>query len=132
MKSMRLGRNKKLVRAAKQVCRELRRRSTPAEQAIWEEVRDRRFLGLKFYRQHPLFVTIGGRETFFVADFYCHERKLAVEIDGKIHDYQQEYDKARTAAINSLGIEVIRVKNEEIERDVKRVLEKLREAMRQG
>jgi very-short-patch-repair endonuclease len=127
---MSLRKSKELVLVAKQVCRDLRKRSTRAEQRLWEEVRDRRFLNLKFYRQHPLFVDLDGRETFFVADFYCHERKLVIEVDGKLHDYSKQHDKARTAVINALGIAVVRFRNEEIERDVMGVLEKLRRMLR--
>lgn len=61
----------------------MRNRSTPAENLFWGRVRNRGFLGLKFYRQHPIFVDLDGRETFYVADFYCHEHKLLVEVDGK-------------------------------------------------
>lgn len=50
---------------------------TAAEKALWEQLRARRFLNLKFRRQHPIFD--------FIADFYCHEHKLIVEVDGKYH-----------------------------------------------
>ena len=55
----------------------MRRKATPAEAFAWELFRDRRFLGLKFRRQHQ----IGS----YVVDLYCHERKLVVELDGPIH-----------------------------------------------
>ena len=127
---MSLTKNTKLILVAKQACRELRKRSTSAEQLFWEKVRDRRFLDLKFYRQHPLFVDVSGRETFFIADFYCHERKLVIELDGKIHDYNKQHDKARTEIVNSLGVSVVRFKNQEIEHDVKKVLEKLKKVLK--
>ena len=92
---MSLARSPKLAAVAKATCRELRRNSTAAEQLFWTRVRDRKFRGLKFYRQHPIFVDNDGRETFFVADFYCHEYRLAVAIDGKVHDDQKEHDKVR-------------------------------------
>ena len=127
---MSLTKNAKLILVAKQACRELRKRSTSAEQLFWEKVRDRRFLDLKFYRQHPLFVDVSGRETFFIADFYCHERKLVIELDGKIHDYNKQHDKARTEIVNSLGVSVVRFTNQEIEHDVKKVLEKLKKVLK--
>lgn len=123
---MSLRRSKEIALVAKQVCRDLRKRSTPPEQAFWDQVRDRRFQGPKFYRQHPLFVDLDGGETFFVADFYCHERKLVVEIDGKIHDYHKQHDAARTEGINGLGVSVVRFRNEEIESNMDGVLERLR------
>ena len=57
--------------------RELRKNQTPAEQILWEMLRDRRFLNLKFRRQHQ----IGD----YIADFYCHDLKLIIELDGSVH-----------------------------------------------
>ena len=79
-------------------------------------------MGRKFYRQHPIFFDLLGKESFYIADFYCHEEKLVVELDGKIHDLQIENDKLRTGIINTKGIEVIRFTNDEIENDIKKVL----------
>jgi very-short-patch-repair endonuclease len=50
---------------------------------------------------------------FFVADFYCAEEKLILEIDGKIHESQKEYDLWRTSVLNELGLRVFRILNEE-------------------
>jgi very-short-patch-repair endonuclease len=122
---MSVTKSKELVLVAKQVCRELRKHSTPAERLFWERVRNGKFLGLKFYRQHPLFADVNGRQTFFVADFYCHQRRLVVELDGKIHDYHRQQDIARTKVINGLGVSVVRFRDSEIERDVEAVLIKL-------
>jgi len=129
---MSLTKSKKLVLVAKQVCRDLRRHSTPAERLFWERVRNNKFLGLKFYRQHPLFVEVDGRQTFFIADFYCHQRKLAVELDGKIHDSQKQRDIARTRVINDLGVSVSRFRNSEVERNVEGVLSKLTKKLGQS
>ena len=60
---------------------------------------------MKFYRQHPLFVDLDGRETFFVADFYCHECMVVIELDGKIHDYHKMHDEARAEVISTLGFQ---------------------------
>ncbi|MEO8168754.1 MAG: DUF559 domain-containing protein [bacterium] len=115
----------KLVPIAKEISRELRRNQTKAEQIFWENVRGRRFLGLKFYRQYPLFVDDNGRETFLVADFFCHEKKLVVEIDGKIHDYQKGHDELRERLIRERTIVVKRFKNEEVEQDISRAMKSL-------
>ena len=64
------------MRAASFRARELRASSTPAEQALWKLLRDRRLQGIKFRRQSPLGI--------FVADFYCPELKLVIELDGEI------------------------------------------------
>jgi very-short-patch-repair endonuclease len=82
---MSLSRNPKLVEIAKFICRDLRKHSTDSEQVFWEAVRNRKFLNIKFYRQYPLFFDYFGKETFYVADFYCHENSIAVEIDGAYH-----------------------------------------------
>jgi leucyl-tRNA synthetase len=68
-------------------------------------------------RQHP--IVYGGnkdREDFFVADFYCHEKKLVIELDGGIHNEQKLYDENRDEIINELGIHVLRMKNEIMEK----------------
>lgn len=111
-----------LVKAAKKRCRELRNRETNAEKIFWNVVRNRGWKGRKFYRQYPLFYEYSGNESFFIADFYCHEMKLAVELDGRIHENQKELDGIRDKIINCLGIRVLRIKNDEIEEDIEAVL----------
>jgi very-short-patch-repair endonuclease len=85
-----------------------------AEQLFWEIVRNRQFHGLKFYRQFPLFYDIEGSESFFIADFFCHELQTVIELDGPIHKYQITEDERRTEILNFLGCRVIRFRNEEI------------------
>ncbi len=97
--------------------RRLRREATREERVVWEVLRDRRFMGLKFRRQH----VIEG----FVVDFYCHEMRLAVEIDGKIHEKQKEYDERRQGIIEDTGIRFVRVKNEEIWEDINIMLDRI-------
>lgn len=92
---MSLTKSAGLVLVAKQVCRELRRNATRAETLLWEELRNRRFGDMKWRRQHPLFHDLLGKETFYVPDFYCHEVKLAVEVDGAIHKKRHQYDQLR-------------------------------------
>ena len=103
---MSLSRKRELVLVAKEVSRDLRRRSTKAEGLLWQKLRDRRFLGKKFRRQHPLFHDLLGKETFYVADFYCHEMKLVVELDGGIHQKQRMQDELRSFVISGLGLTV--------------------------
>lgn len=92
---------------------------------MWGGLRAKRFRGKKFLRQHPIFVNADGGETFYVADFYCHEHRLAIELDGGIHDRQRERDALRTAVINEHGITVLRFRNEELEKDFEGVLKRL-------
>ncbi|MBI3005913.1 MAG: DUF559 domain-containing protein [Ignavibacteriales bacterium] len=112
--------------AAKQLCRELRKRQTLAEADVWKRLRNRQFLGKKFLRQHPIFFTYEGDESFFIADFYSRELKLVIELDGKHHELQKDYDSFRTHIINDLGLLVIRFRNEEIDGNVNHVLGQLK------
>jgi very-short-patch-repair endonuclease len=118
--------NKAIIQAVKELCRDLRKRSTRGEQVFWNEVRNREILGKKFLRQYLIFFKYMNQKKFFIADFYCYECRLVVEIDGKSHEYQKEYDELRTYIINNLGIRVLRFKNEEIETDINKVLRRLR------
>ena len=67
---------------------------------------------------------------YLLADFYCHEKKLVVELDGGIHDEKQiaEYDKYRTFELEGSGIKVIRFRNEEVEKNILSVLGKIKVA----
>jgi very-short-patch-repair endonuclease len=96
--------------------RNLRSNLTKAEELLWQNLRNRRLKGFKFRRQHP----IAG----YIADFYCHEARLVIEIDGGIHDLSdyQEHDIGRTIELEKLGIKVIRFKNKEILSDPEKVL----------
>lgn len=117
----------KLVEVAKIVCRDLRKRATNSEEMLWEHLRNRKLLNKKFYRQYPLFYDLTGKESLFVADFYCYEAKLIIELDGEIHKYKLKEDKSRTEILNMLGLKVIRFKNKEVEENMDLVLEKIRE-----
>jgi very-short-patch-repair endonuclease len=86
-----------------------RRRATAAEAIVWRWLRDRRLEGIKFRRQHPL-----GN---YIADFYCHELRLVVELDGDGHELTYEYDEERTRILGTKGIAVIRICNEEVRRN---------------
>jgi very-short-patch-repair endonuclease len=122
---MSLNINRELREIAKIVCRDLRHKPTNAENLLWKKIRNRNFLSKKFLRQHPIFIDTIGKESFYVADFYCHEEKLVIELDGKIHQYSQEKDDLRTEIIKEKGLSVIRFKNEEVENNIDEVLKVL-------
>lgn len=109
----------------KEVTRKLRKNQTNSEKIFWELVRNRKLVGRKFFRQHALKFFFEGKERFFIADFYCSELKLVIELDGSIHDNQQEYDKFRDYIINSMKITVLRFSNDDIENNIAEVLNKL-------
>ena len=112
---------------AKELCRDLRKRSTNAEKILWEIVRNRKLNGFKIHRQYPIFYDFNGIDKFFIADFYCHEKRLVIEIDGGYHKRHKEHDKLRTEIINLLGIKVIRFTNEEVEDNLKEVKIKIKD-----
>ena len=101
-----------------QLAREHRKNPTAAEKFFWDKVRNRCFQGLKFNRQYVLEVV---ESKYFIVDFHCFEKKLVIELDGRIHDYQVEYDNGRSFEIEELGYTVIRFKNEEVLEDWNKV-----------
>ena len=82
-----------------------RKNATEAEQVLWQALRNRK-LDAKFRRQH----VIGD----FIVDFVCIEKKLVLEVDGPVHDYQKEYDELRTNYLNECGFEEIRFSNDDV------------------
>ncbi|MBU0528796.1 endonuclease domain-containing protein [bacterium] len=110
----------------KEVCRSFRRNGTPAEKLFWQVVRNRQVRDYKFNRQYPIIFEIDNMKQFFVADFYCHQLGLVIEIDGGIHETQKDYDKLRTEIINRLSINVFRFSNREVLNDIDVVVGKLK------
>ena len=100
--------------------KELRKSMTVAEEILWEHLRDNKLDGLKFRRQHPLDI--------FIADFYCHEKKLVIELDGGIHDSleQKEYDEGRTFELEEKGFKILRFRNEEVINNIEDVLSRIK------
>jgi very-short-patch-repair endonuclease len=107
-----------------QIARRLRTNATGAESILWDTLRNRKFAEAKFRRQHPL-----GR---YIADFYCHETLLVIELDGNVHDEvdQAEYDAVRQKEIEERGLTVLRLKNEEVIRDLSTTLEIIAEVLK--
>ena len=98
------------------VARELRQRQTPAEELLWQHLRNRRLDNLKFRRQTPV------ENTAYVVDFLCYEARLVVEVDGGIHLSQQADDATRQANIEEQGYHVLRFRNEQLFNDLEVVL----------
>ncbi|MEK7639599.1 MAG: endonuclease domain-containing protein [Patescibacteria group bacterium] len=101
------------------IARKLRKERNPFEVKMWARLRARRFFGLKFHRQF----VIGE----YVADFCCREKHIVIELDGGQHDDQvnQESDQVRDAYLRSQGYKVIRVWNNDFEKQPEIVLEKI-------
>ncbi len=113
----------------KEAVRELRKNQTESEKIFWDAVRNRKFEGLKFLRQHPFVFEYEGDKRFFVVDFYCAEKNFVIEIDGIIHDFQKDEDSMRTELLNDMGLQVIRFQNNEIWTTMPLVLEKLKKLL---
>jgi len=109
--------------------RSLRKNQTPAENIFWQNVRNRKFLGLKFNRQ---FVIEHGSQNYFIADFHCFEKKFIIEIDGDIHRYQLEYDRIREDILKEMGYSIIRFRNEDVLSNWDEVKNKLKEKLSPG
>jgi very-short-patch-repair endonuclease len=110
--------DERVIRGA---ARELRKGQTPAENILWEYLRDRRLAGHKFRRQQAV-----GR---FIADFICKERLLVIELDGVVHLTQKERDAERDLYLKACGYEVVRFRNEEVTDDINAVLERIIEKL---
>lgn len=103
---------------------ELRSRMTSAENIIWKHVHINEWK-VKFRRQHPIFC--------YVVDFYCHQLKLVIEIDGGIHDNEEvkKNDAEREATLKSFGLTVIRFRNEDVYKSPDAVLKKIDQKIRE-
>ena len=91
---------------------------TLAEKILWKEVKANK-LGVHFRRQQ----VIAG----FIVDFYCHKSALVVEVDGDVHDLQQDEDARREKALSELGLRIVRFGNDEVVRELSAVVGKVKE-----
>lgn len=99
--------------------RSLRKMQTKVEKILWEALRNEKVCSLKFRRQHPF--------DNYILDFYNHKMKLAIEVDGKVHEDPEvaNQDAIRTGNLNENGITVLRFTNDEVENDLKKVIRKI-------
>jgi leucyl-tRNA synthetase len=122
-----MGKSKQLdFEIVKKRARELRSKATHSETLLWKELRNRKLCGYKFLRQHPIvYNPYGSGVKYFVTDFYCDIKKTVVELDGPIHESNLEYDQFRDEEMLNLGLNILRIKNEEL-LDLKEVIKKNR------
>ena len=101
-----------------QRAKELRNQVTHGEMVLWDYLRNNQ-IGYRFRRQHP----IGN----FIVDFYCHQLKLVIEIDGSIHNEKdiQESDKVRQKILEADGLTILRFTNDEVLRNIGDVIQKI-------
>ncbi len=106
--------------STKEKRRACRKNQTEAERLLWRQLRAKRFLNLKFFRQYGI-----GE---YIADFYCPAKKLVIEVDGSQH-YTPEglnYDQIRESFMKSMGITMLRFSDLAIIRHMEGVLEQIR------
>ncbi|GAB3806838.1 hypothetical protein GCM10028819_42980 [Spirosoma humi] len=105
----------------KSIRKELRNGATEAEKVLWQRLKGGQLTGLKFRRQH----SIG----LFVLDFYCPSERLAIELDGEIHQTSevQLHDEERQKAIETLDVRVIRFPNAAVMDNMSQVLRDLQQ-----
>ena len=98
----------------------LKKAQTEAEAALWQRIRGKKLNGFKFRRQHPI--------DRYIVDFYCHDSGLVIEVDGKIHEQNDnlDYDKNRTEDLIALGLTVIRFTNEQVLQNIDLVLSEIK------
>ncbi len=94
--------------------RELRRNMTETEILLWDSLRKKRLDGYRFRKQHVV--------KRYILDFYCSKKKLAIEVDGPIHETRKEYDVQRDDYLKSIGIETLRFTNTEVKEQLDNVL----------
>ena len=99
--------------------RELRQNQTIAERNMWSQLRGRKLLGLKFKRQFSI--------DKYIIDFYCPEYKIAIELDGNVHDLEdvKNYDAKRQQYLEDYGIHFIRITNDEYLGNSNKAFEKI-------
>ena len=100
------------------ISRKLRLEMTEAEKILWPRMNNKQLDGLRFRNQHPI-----GR---YIADFYCHEIQLVIEIDGGIHNERKEYDSYRDGWLDAGGCTVLRFSNEDVYNAIESVLKTIR------
>ena len=109
-----------LKRRMTEISRQFRKEPTTSEAILWQALRGRKLDGRKFRRQQ----TIGN----FIVDFFCSQERLVVEVDGGVHQLQQEADRQRQELLESLGLRFVRVKSDLVEQDLPAVLSQIRAA----
>src|SRR5690349_761139 len=110
-----------LYKSTKMLAREMRREPTVAENHLWKRLRKAQILDFKFRRQHTI--------DRFIVDFYCTKAHLVIEVDGIIHEDQQEADYLRAEFLESLGLQVLRFTNGEVLQQTDGVIERIAEIL---
>jgi len=105
--------------------KELRENMTPAENMLWSHLQKGKMMGYRFKSQHPI--------DKFIVDFYCHRVKIVIEIDGEVHqeEDQVERDQGRTAELEYYGLTVLRFTNQDVIESIGNVLLEIKNKLSQ-
>ena len=110
----------------KEITQKLRHNATPEEKRLWKYLRRKQLDGRKFLRQHAIiYDSVGDEHFFYVPDFYCFKENMAIELDGKIHDFRKGKDNTRDGILKNMGIKVLRFKNKELD-NIDSIVEKIK------
>ena len=113
----------------KDLSRWFRKKLTRYERILWERIRGWQILSLRFNRQKPLFAfrEYQGFDRFYIADFYCHEKRLIIELDGILHseNTQKEYDEIRNEILINGWYYILRFRNKRIIDDIEGVIQEI-------
>jgi very-short-patch-repair endonuclease len=107
-----------------QLARDLRNNLTDSERLLWERLKSKQVDGCKFRCQHPVYR--------YILDFYCHEKLLAIEIDGDAHKDRKDYDEYRDDFLKSMGVLTLRFSNHDVMQDIDAVICKIKAELLQG
>ena len=96
--------------------KQMRNNPTEAESILWQYLSNNQRKGCRFKRQHPI--------KYFIADFYCHSKKIIIEIDGGYHQIpeQYEYDRNKDYELEELGLKVLHFTNEQVLFDIENTI----------
>ena len=114
----RLNISPEIRRKMVEIAREFRKEPTESEKILWQALRGKKLDGIKFRRQQPI--------GYFVVDFYSSVYRLVIEVDGLIHESQVEADRARQDVLEELGLNVLRIKAETVEKNLPFTLNAIR------
>lgn len=103
----------------KPLAHEKRRITTDSEKILWKHIRNRNLFGFIFRRQHCI-----GQ---FIVDFYCYKAKLVIEVDGEIHRYRPQEDKAKQEYLENLKLKVLRFSNDDVLAHIDKVVLQIKE-----
>ncbi|MCB0473450.1 MAG: class I tRNA ligase family protein, partial [Flavobacteriaceae bacterium] len=100
--------------------KEMRANPTQAESILWEQLKGKK-LGVKFRQQHLI--------DDFIVDFVCLSKKIIIEVDGKVHEYQKNEDEERTAILEAKGYKVIRFINDEVIGNIDEIINSIEDVL---